>query len=176
MQKHFFIISVALLLFACDPSDTAVIDSNSTSIEVAFSPEMGGTELIVKAISEAHSSIRLAAYSFTSKPIAEALVKACQRGVDVKIVVDKSQARIAYTAAKTTKDAGIPTRVDYRYSIMHNKFIVIDGRNVETGSFNFTSAAEHHNAENVLLLHDNAKLAASYLKEWNLLWGESEEY
>jgi len=151
-----------------------VLDLGGATVEVAFSPDIGATDLVVKALGEAHRSIRVAAYSFTSKPIAEALLQAHKRGVDVKVVVDKSQAKAKYTSATFLANVGIPTRIDYRYAIMHSKFMVIDDVNVETGSFNFTSAAEHKNAENVLVLRNEPALAKQYAGEWNRLWDESE--
>ena len=56
------------------------------SVEVAFSPSGGATELVVKVIGAAKQSIRVAAYAFTSRPIAKALVEARKLGVDVEIV------------------------------------------------------------------------------------------
>jgi len=67
-------------------------------LEVAFSPHGGCTALIVKVINSAQHSIRVLAYSFTSAPIAKALVEAHKRGVDVRVVVDKSQKSARYTA------------------------------------------------------------------------------
>jgi phosphatidylserine/phosphatidylglycerophosphate/cardiolipin synthase-like enzyme len=56
---------------------------------------------------------------------------------------------------------------------MHDKFIVVDGETVEEGSFNYTAAAESKNAENVLVLHDEA-VRANYGKESDRVWAESE--
>jgi len=140
--------------------------------EVAFSPDRGATDLVVRTIESARRSVHVAAYSFTSKAIAEALLDAHRRGVDVDVVVDKSQATARYTAATFLANEGVPVRMDYRYAIMHDKFIVVDGETVEEGSFNYTAAAESKNAENVLVLHD-AAVASSYDKEWNRLWQES---
>lgn len=144
------------------------------AVEVAFSPRGGATELVVRTIESAKTSVRVAAYSFTSKPIAVALADAHKRGIDVRAVVDKSNATARYTAATFLANQGVPVRVDYRYAIMHDKFIVVDGETVEEGSFNYTAAAESKNAENVLLLHDPG-VAQRYGQEWERLWGESEE-
>jgi phosphatidylserine/phosphatidylglycerophosphate/cardiolipin synthase-like enzyme len=141
-------------------------------VEVAFSPDRGATELVVKTIGEAKQSIRVAAYSFTSKPIAEALLDAHKRGIDVEVVVDKSNVTARYTAALYLANQGVPVRVDYRYAIMHDKFITVDGVTVEEGSFNYTAAAENRNAENVVVLH-NPGVAAQYAHEWERLWAES---
>ena len=88
--------------------------------------------------------------------------------------MDKSQATARYTAATFLANQGVLVRVDYQYAIMHNKFIVVDGQAVETGSFNLTAAAEKSNAENVIVLHDPA-VAQRYGQEWERLWAESHE-
>lgn len=163
--------SLVLLLFMW--SCASVTDS---CMGVSFSPYAGATETVVGFIARARHSIRVAAYSFTSRPIANALISAHNSGVDVQIVLDKSQQRVAYSAASNVFDAGIPTRINYKYAIMHNKFIIADGVNVETGSFNFTKAAEKKNAENVLVLCNNPSVANDYLTEWGKLWDEAVPY
>ena len=168
-MKKFLTIAVFLLL----PLYGFAGDSN---YEVAFSPRGGGTELIVRTISEAKQSIRVAAYSFTSTPIAKALVDAHKRGIDVQAVLDKSQKGERYTSATFLANMGVPVRIDSHYAIMHNKYMVIDGKNVELGSFNYTKAAEEKNAENVLLIRDNTELAKAYTQNWQKLWDESEAY
>jgi phosphatidylserine/phosphatidylglycerophosphate/cardiolipin synthase-like enzyme len=154
--------------------DGLPVSAASSAVEVAFSPNGGAAELVVKTIESAKASIRVAAYSFTSKPISLALLGAHKRGVDVRLVVDKSNATARYTAATFLANQGVPVRVDYRYAIMHDKFVVVDGETVETGSFNFTAAAEQKNAENVIVLHD-LRVAKTYEAEWERLWDESEE-
>lgn len=79
-----------------------------------------------------------------------------------------------YTAATFLANQGVTVRVDYGYAIMHDKFVAVDGQVVETGSFNFTQADEHANAENVLVVHDLA-VAQQYGHKWERLWEESEE-
>lgn len=129
---------------------------------------------VVDVIDSAEKEIVMAAYSFTSKPIAEALVKAAKRGVAVRVVLDKSQESERYTVATMLKNYGIPFVVNRRYAIMHNKFIVVDSMIVETGSFNFTSAAATKNAENVIVLRSR-EVAAKYKKEFQRLWDESAQ-
>jgi len=143
-------------------------------LEVAFSPHGGCTALVVKVIQSARTSIRVLAYSFTSAPIANALVEAHKRGVDVRVVVDKSQKSARYTSANFIANAGIPVRIDFKHAIAHNKVIVVDGHTVEQGSFNYTRAAENSNAENVLVNWDNPKLAELYLRDWKKHWDHSE--
>ena len=101
--------------------------------EVAFSPHQGAMELVIKAISEARKSIRVALYSFTSRPIAQALVDAHRHGIEVRAVLDKSNKTARYSSATFLANMGIPTRIDYEYAIMHSKYLVIDDDEVELG-------------------------------------------
>lgn len=142
-------------------------------IEVAFSPRQGGTELIIKTIKDAKKTIRVAAYSFTSAPIAQALLDAKKHGIDVKIVLDKSNAKAKYSSLTFLQNQQVPVRVNYKYAIMHDKFMVIDGTTLQTGSFNYTKAAEEKNAENVLVIKDAGKVAQDYNNQWEKLWNEA---
>ena len=147
------------------------------SIEVAFSPAGGSTELVVKAIASAKQSIHVAAYSFTSRPIAKALADARRAGIDVAVVLDHEQiAKGSHSVVSTLVAANIPVRVDIVHTLQHDKYMVIDGKTVETGSFNYTAAAEQHNAENVLVLWNAPQLATAYAENWKSLWNQAEVY
>lgn len=144
------------------------------NVEIAFSPNGGATSLVVRTIEGAQQSIRVAAYSFTSKPIAKALIQAHKRGVDVRVVVDKSQLSEKYTSATFLANVGIPVRVDTTHKIQHNKYLVVDNKTVELGSFNYTSSAEDGNAENVMVVHDNPNIANLYLNDWGHHWDHAQ--
>ena len=158
---------------ALTANDPVKVES-AGELEVAFSPKGGSTALVIKVIHSAKTSIRVLAYSFTSAPIAQALVEAHKRGVDVQVVVDKSQKSAKYTSATFIANAGIPTRIDSKHAIAHNKVIIVDGHTVQQGSFNYTKAAEESNGENVLVNWDNVKLAEVYLNNWKRHWDHSE--
>ena len=159
-------ILLAVLLAVSFNASAALTVPATGRIEVAFSPDAGTTELVVKTIDQARKFILVQAYSFTSAPIAQALAQAKERGVDVRVILDKSQKSGRYTVVTYLKNHGIPTWIDSRHAIAHNKVMVIDGVTVITGSFNFTKAAETKNAENVIVLHDNPKLTAIYEANW----------
>lgn len=129
--------------------------------EVYFSPKGGCTEAIVRELNSAQQTILVQAYSFTSSPIAAALVAAARRGVRVEAVLDKSNVTGKYSEADFLVRGGIPTWIDRLHAIAHNKVIVIDNSTVITGSFNFTKAAEESNAENLLILRA-PQLASRY--------------
>jgi phosphatidylserine/phosphatidylglycerophosphate/cardiolipin synthase-like enzyme len=115
------------------------------------------------------------AYSFTSAAIAKALVDAHKRGVKVQVILDKSQRTEKYSEADFLSHAGVPTLIDAKHAIAHNKIMVLDGQTVITGSFNFTKAAENENAENLLVISDTA-LAQKYLENWRKHSMHSERY
>jgi phosphatidylserine/phosphatidylglycerophosphate/cardiolipin synthase-like enzyme len=147
----------------------------SATFDVGFSPRADSLRIIMKAINEAEKSIKVAAYSFTSKPVSTALVNAHKRGVKVQAVVDAKSNKGKYSAAQFLANNGVPVRTNGRYAIMHNKFIVIDGKTLQTGSFNYSAAAANKNAENVIIIRNVQPLAAQYTKEWQKLWDEGEE-
>jgi phosphatidylserine/phosphatidylglycerophosphate/cardiolipin synthase-like enzyme len=146
------------------------------TVEVAFSPNGGGAGIIINAITQAKKSIKVQAYSFTNADIAKALLDSSKRGVDVKVVLDKSQETEKYTSATFLANAGVPVRIDDDFAIAHNKIMILDEETVITGSFNFTKAAEERNAENVLVIRGNKELANLYLKNWQWRWEASETY
>lgn len=139
--------------------------------EVAFGPERGAEALIVKAIGSARTSLRVAAYAFSSPAIVKALVEAKKRGVDVQVVVDRKHntgtdpKRIGRDALAALAAAGIPARTNGDYRLHHDKFIVADACHVQTGSWNYAESA-NRNSENVIVLWNSPETAASYLGHW----------
>lgn len=153
----------------------AVPQENQRNWEVYFSPQGGATDAIVRELNKAKSTVLVQAYSFTSAPIAKALLNAHKRGVKVEVILDKSQRTQQYSSATFLFNSGIPTRIDAQHAIAHNKVMIIDGETVITGSFNFTKAAEEKNAENLLVFRDK-KLAEKYIKNWEEHGKHSEAY
>ena len=112
---------------------------NNTPVQLYFSPLGGCTEAIVKEIGNAKNQLLVQAYSFTSRPIAKALLEAHKRGVKVEAIVDKSQRTKNYSSATLLANSRIPTFIDDAHDIAHNKIIIIDGQTVITGSQNWTT-------------------------------------
>ncbi len=148
---------------------------SATEEEVYFSPNGGCTQAIVDNLNWAEKYIRVQAYSFTSKPIAEALIAAHKRGVDVQVLLDKSQLHGKGSKLDLLVQAGVPVMIDKKHAIAHNKVMIIDGVTVLTGSFNFTNAAEDKNAENLLVVRDKV-VARKYRNNWNNHSKHSEPY
>ncbi|MGQ3665378.1 phospholipase D family nuclease [Citrobacter braakii] len=146
----------------------------AADITVGFSPSGNALKTVLGAINGARTSIDLAAYSFTSSEIADALVNAAARGVHVRIVADeKDNAHSKGSKVSVMQENHIPIRLDGHYAIMHNKYMVIDGTSVETGSFNYTASADKRNAENAIFIQGEPQLATIYGQEFDRLWQES---
>lgn len=140
-----------------------------------FSPDGGCTNAIINEIDGAKTDIYVQAYSFTSTPIAKALLSAFKRGVKVEAILDKSQRTAKYSSATFLANVRIPTFIDDKHAIAHNKIMIIDGTTVVTGSFNFTKAAEERNAENILIIRSK-ELAKLYMDNWRKHREHSEPY
>lgn len=176
--KFTLIILVSLIISIPVIAKVAVISSPQTipaqgTIEVAFSPQGGIAGMIVKELNGAKSSIEVQSYSFTSAPIAKALVDAKRRGVNVRVIIDKSQKSLKYSIVTYLTNAGVPVHIDRGFSIAHSKIMIVDRIDVITGSFNFTKAAEETNAENCLILRGNKALADLYHQNWQWRWDDT---
>jgi phosphatidylserine/phosphatidylglycerophosphate/cardiolipin synthase-like enzyme len=173
-------VQIALILLllsfpSCQAQELPKAPQSLPPIEVYFSPKGGCTEAAVKEITAAKDSILVQAYSFTSVPIAKALVDAHKRGVNIQVILDKSQRTEKYSSADFVQHAGIPIRIDAQHAIAHNKVMVIDDQIVITGSFNFTKAAEENNAENLLVIREKA-IADKYAANWKVHADHSDVY
>jgi len=144
------------------------------NVEVGFSPGAGASNVIMRAINSARRELRMAAYSLTHKPIAEALLEAARRGVDVKILADRSQRTEPYSVVTFLANQRIPVRIDATHDKLHSKFIVVDGQHVQTGSANYSASATSRNEENAIVLWNQVPLARSYLAQWDAHWAHAE--
>ena len=165
---------VSLNVWAVDASASNAFPQGS-SWEVGYSPDGSALNLVIKVIDSARAQIMLAAYSFSSKPVAEALVRAQKRGVKVYVLADEKSNQAGYSAVTFVANNGIPTRLNGHYPIMHNKYIIVDNITVENGSFNYSAAAANKNAENALVIWNAPEFAARYITDWKRLWEEGTE-
>lgn len=142
------------------------------TFEVGFSPKRNALEVVMSFILSAENELLVAAYSFTSKEIAFAMVEAKKRGVDVRVVVDNEQNsddQGGYKAVDFLSSQGIPVFRCANYACMHHKFMVADGQHVQLGSFNYTSSANVRNAETAIAFRNAGDLASVYRTEWTRL-------
>lgn len=132
--------------------------------------------MLVKAVNETKHSLLIQAYSFTNSRIADAVVRASKRGVDVQVILDKSQFSDKYSSATFLKSEGIPVLADLKPAIAHNKVMIFDQQSVFTGSFNFTRSAQDRNAENGILISGDSELVNLYIENWKARFAQSTSY
>jgi phosphatidylserine/phosphatidylglycerophosphate/cardiolipin synthase-like enzyme len=145
-------------------------------ISVYFSPRGGCEAAVVAQIEKAEHTIDMQAYGFTSSAIAQALAQAKDRGVTVRVVLDREATKGNDVQAVYLKQHGVTEWTDGEHPIAHNKVMVIDGRTVITGSFNFTRQAENSNAENLIILTDHQAISGAYERNFEAHLSHSQEF
>lgn len=164
-------------------TEFSVTEDNCTIDEVYFSPDDDLQQKLVAYINNEKKGIWLAIFAFTDKHIAEALIRAKERGVDVQLVADPGFLHDRYTKIDWLFERGVPVFVyDPKRSrnnlstmsnIMHHKFAIflqnVDDRSlVWTGSFNFTKSARLSNQENAVVL-SSSRIVKRYIKKFEQL-------
>ncbi len=159
----------AILLGAAGamPTTHAAVLAQAGAVEILFTPGDAIDRRIIAAIEAARDQIHVLAYAFTHQGIANALVAARARGVEVMVVADRVQAlELPHTVLPDLRRRGIAVWLDRAAGNAHNKVMIVDPRSVRpttiTGSYNFTRAAQTHNAENVVIFHGNRDVARLY--------------
>ena len=166
---RFFRLPRAWCLF---PLLVALLASPAPAATVCVTPRLPGVcdpgATLLAAIGTARHRIRMQIYTITARRVVAALAAARARGVDVRVIVDRSalrEDRNDAAAVAALARAGIPVRVDTVRGLMHDKITLIDGSTVLTGSYNYTWSAEHRNAENLVVLRDPAAVAV-FARNW----------
>lgn len=147
-----------------------VVSVDGTLVEVFFSPDDGVAKRLVDVIGSARKSIHILAYSFTSDPLAEAILERSRAGVKISGVFESSQVKSNLGGEfERFLAAGLDVRLDGNPRNLHDKVIIVDGNVVITGSYNFSRNAEQINDENVLILH-SPEIAGQYLAQFQKLY------
>lgn len=151
------------------------------TIEYAFTPWDDAEGAILRVLRQARHAIYIQAYLLTSRALTQGLIEARQRGVAVEVLADREMAgKTENSLLPQLAAAGIPVWLEVRYAAAHNKILLIDpreaGNAVVTGSYNFTYSAQTRNAENLLILRGNARLARAYLDNWERHRSEAQPF
>ena len=143
-------------------------------IQVYFSPNGGCEHAVISEIKKATQTIDIAMYYLSSRNIAQALVKAQENNVQVRIVLDQGQEIESASKSGYLIKHGFQIRYHLGFGLMHNKFAIIDGKSLITGSFNWTLTAEERNEENLLIITDEETIE-KYKERFNYLWNTSRQ-
>jgi len=146
--------------------------SDAQEIQVYFSPNGGCEEAVISKINSAAKTIDIAMYYLSSANIAHALVRAQQRNAAIRIVLDQGQEIESASKSGYLIKHGFEIRYHLGFGLMHNKFAIIDGETLITGSFNWTQTAQERNEENLLIIHDESTIS-QYQQRFEYLWNTS---
>lgn len=169
-----FCVCCSALCVQAKSSDQHAVDA--PTIQALFSPQDNIQAVIVRSINSAKKQVLVQAYLLTDNKIADALVAAHRRGLDVKVLLDAERDKINSSDGRRLADAGVKVRLETAYDNAHNKIIIIDGKTLLTGSYNFTHAAQYKNAENVLLIQNAPKLLIQYITNWQKHFAAASSY
>jgi len=160
-----FIAAVSLTLAALLPTVPVSSLASGAAVAVCFSPEENCAAFADSAIDNAEHEILVGAYGLTTgSGIVEALVRAKGRGIDVRLIADKTTPCERNSAVGPLAAAGVPIWIDDQARIAHAKTMVIDGAVTLTGSYNWTRGAAA-NSENLNLI-SSAAVAQAYAAHW----------
>lgn len=140
-------------------------------MEIYFSPQDKSiTNAVLPLIRGAKKYIYIPTFVLTEKRVTEELIKAKQRGVDVKIIIDALNASIKHSKHNELRAGGIPVKTENYAGKMHSKSMIVDDKYTIIGSMNFSYSGENRNDENLVLVKDE-KIAQFYkdffLYQWN---------
>lgn len=142
---------------------------------VCFPKMMGGcADLLISLIGRSNESIYVMIYSFTLDELADALIDANRRGVEVKVLVEKGNAYQRGSEVPKLIKAGIQVAFDSNPALMHNKVMIVDGEIVVTGSYNWSWSAENKNDENLVII-SGPEVAKLYKAGFQGLWNIAEK-
>jgi len=149
--------------------------TDAAEIDVYFSPGGGVARAIAAEIDDAKTSVSIMSFTISEPQICAALKRANQRGLSVRLIVNKTQETSPWSRATSLFESGIDTRTDDRHTRMHNKVVIIDTMVVCTGSANHSKSADRSNAENLLVVRDK-EIAAKYTDNFLLHWAHSRAF
>ena len=134
-----------------------------------FSPKRGAAETVVGFIDNCEKTLDAAVYSITHDEIAEALIRAKSRGVEVRIIMDNLQSSNKYSDDEHLVESGVSLIRAKQSGCMHNKFIIGDRKAVGTGSLNWTKNADTRNRENFVIIRLRY-VVQEFQKEFDAMW------
>ena len=180
MNKQIVVAAAAAALVSA--AVLMAVPAHAATVETAFSPDGGAEQLVLHTIGGARKSIRVMAYSFTSRTVVASLIAARRRGVDVAVTVDyrnnieEDRSGRARAALGALVYAGIPVRTVSAFDLQHSKYVLVDDATIETGSFNYSQQAARFNSESVVVIHDAPAVVAAFGANWRDVTAKGVQY
>lgn len=158
-----------------DACKALVVQVKEAADEVYFSPGKSCRAAILNQIRSAVRSLDVCVFTISDDFIAEALIHAYKKHINVRIITDNDKSEDKGSDIARFHEEGLAVKIDDTRHHMHHKFMVVDGKVAITGSYNWTRSAAKYNHENLLLTRDQTVVKA-FMKEFEDLWKEMVDY
>lgn len=157
------------------PNKENISVGNST-VSIYFSPtDLITQKVILPLINNSTKYIYMPIFLITDNSIAAALINAKSRGVDVKVIVDATNAKNSYSKHSLLRQRGIAVKTENYAGKMHSKSIIVDDKYTLIGSMNLSRSGNTKNDENVVLIKDPG-ITVFYRKFFEYLWNRISDY
>ena len=147
--------------------------SEEKSSDAYFSPGDTCRDVIIKQINSAITRIKICVFTISDDKISQAILTSHKRGLDIRVITDNDKCLDMGSDICQLGKAGIPVKMDSTPNHMHHKFMVVDDRELTTGSYNWTHSAARYNHENILVTKETG-VVKSFLKQFEQLWKEMD--
>ncbi len=168
-QAHGVLDWLEAIVKILDADQPAADDAEQDRAEAFFSPGDKCRHAIVGMLQRCRTSVDICVFTITDDRISDAIVKARNRGVAIRIISDNDKAEDLGSDIKRFEHVGIDVAIDQTDHHMHHKFAIFDGGITLTGSYNWTRSAAEYNQENILVMHD-PRIAMRFQAEFDKLW------
>ena len=155
------------VLALLDPSDAPA----PSQAKAWFGPDDGLADVLVTSLAAARESIDAAVFTITDDRVAETLLARHRAGVRVRILTDDDKSWDKGSDTRRLCRAGVPVVMDSTPHHFHHKFVVLDGRRLLNGSYNWTRSGDRHNHENLTLTTD-PRLVGEFMRAFETMWTE----
>lgn len=174
-------LSVLLLLSGC--SKTPIINTNAqiedNNLIEPYSTQKDGNsdEILIKEINKAQKNLDMAVYSITNENIANAILDAKKRGINVKVITDSenSKSKTQKEILDNFKQNGIPIKINAPTGLTHLNFTIIDDAEALGGCYNYLETITNNNDENLIIMK-KTDIVNNYSTGFNSMWNNTNDY
>ena len=153
-------------------TENAQTGTSNQLLKYCFSPGGDCGSVVTRWIDRARVSVHVLIYDFTLNKIGDPVMRAKNRGVDVRMVLEADNAKGSGSEYARLKSSGVQIRLDTNPALMHDKIAIIDGLYVIIGSFNWTNAVNSHHNDNLVVLRDQT-WAQAFEQQFTLIWSQA---
>jgi len=150
-------------------AEKEVIFTGDATVSTYFSASDDIKSNLINLINSCENTLEIMMFTFTDKDIANAIVEAASRNVEIRIILETFQAGSKWSVSNFLAENNVDFILDENPRVFHHKVMIIDNKYVVTGSYNYTISAQNYNDENILIV-ESSKFVEAYLECFNDFW------